>query len=124
MGRLKADERNVSELAHPLSRHRPPRRQRNRSSAKRPATPDGTQETFGSGAQRVTIKVNTVAALRRLALNPDLAFGELYMDGRLTVEEGNSRGACAADDQSQLEQRLLATLPTLARDDADFATRR
>ncbi|MBI3676744.1 MAG: class I SAM-dependent methyltransferase [Proteobacteria bacterium] len=51
--------------------------------------PNGRGERFGSGSPHVAIKVHDRAALMRLAVNPDLAFGELYMDGRLTVEQGD-----------------------------------
>ncbi|MDE2072612.1 MAG: class I SAM-dependent methyltransferase [Alphaproteobacteria bacterium] len=51
--------------------------------------PDGARDTFGSGAPRVTVKLHDRAAMAELALNPELKLGELYMDGRLTVEEGD-----------------------------------
>ncbi|MXY41055.1 MAG: class I SAM-dependent methyltransferase [Rhodospirillaceae bacterium] len=40
------------------------------------------------GAADVTVRIHDRAAQRRLLLNPKLAFGELYMDGRLTIEDG------------------------------------
>ena len=36
----------------------------------------------------VTVRLRDRAAQRQLLLNPKLAFGELYMDGRLTIEDG------------------------------------
>jgi cyclopropane-fatty-acyl-phospholipid synthase len=51
-------------------------------------TPDGSR-TFGTGAPHVAIKLHDKQAARELALRPDLKLGELYMDGRLTVEEGD-----------------------------------
>jgi cyclopropane-fatty-acyl-phospholipid synthase len=36
-----------------------------------------------------TIRVHDAAAARAIALNPRLALGETYMDGRLTVEDGD-----------------------------------
>ncbi len=51
--------------------------------------PGGARETFGSGTPRVTVRLHDSPAMRQLALNPELALGELYMDGRLTVEEGD-----------------------------------
>ena len=51
--------------------------------------PDGARDTFGSGAPRVTVNLHDRAAMAELALNPELKLGELYMDGRLTVEEGD-----------------------------------
>jgi cyclopropane-fatty-acyl-phospholipid synthase len=50
-------------------------------------------QTFGNGAApRVTIRLADRAAEWRLATNPDLALGELYMEGRLTIEEGDIAG--------------------------------
>lgn len=50
----------------------------------------GRTHAFGAeGARpRVTIKIHDRALQRRLALRPKLAFGEGYMDGTLTIEEG------------------------------------
>ena len=49
---------------------------------------NGATETFGSGAPAVTVKLHDRRALVELGLNPELKFGELYMDGRLTIEDG------------------------------------
>jgi len=50
----------------------------------------GRTHAFGAeGARpRVTIKLHDRAIQRQLALRPKLAFGEGYMDGTLTIEEG------------------------------------
>jgi len=50
----------------------------------------GRTHRFGAegGRPRVTIRLHDRALHRRLALRPKLAFGEGYMDGTLTVEEG------------------------------------
>jgi cyclopropane-fatty-acyl-phospholipid synthase len=50
--------------------------------------PGGKQETYGTGEPHVTIRLHDRRAMAELALNPDLKLGELYMDGRLTVEGG------------------------------------
>ena len=51
--------------------------------------PDGSRETLGpGGAETVTIRLTDSAALRRLVRYPRLALGELYMDGRLVIEQG------------------------------------
>ncbi len=42
----------------------------------------------GVGGPSVTIRLHDPALHRRLVLRPGLAFGEAYMDGTLTVEEG------------------------------------
>jgi cyclopropane-fatty-acyl-phospholipid synthase len=52
-------------------------------------TADGIAETFGDGAgPPLGVKILDGAAERRLMLNPALALGELYMDGRLVVTKG------------------------------------
>src|SRR5438067_11964422 len=43
----------------------------------------------GSGAPRVTIRLHDPALHWKLAVRPRLYFGEAYMDGMLTVEEGS-----------------------------------
>jgi cyclopropane-fatty-acyl-phospholipid synthase len=52
-------------------------------------TADGAVETYGDGAgPPVGVKLLDSAAERRLMLNPALALGELYMDGRLVLTKG------------------------------------
>jgi len=52
-------------------------------------TADGVAETFGDGAgPPLGVKILDGAAERRLMLNPALALGELYMDGRLILTKG------------------------------------
>ena len=50
---------------------------------------DCSRLTFGRGNPEVCIKLHDARAFWELALNPDLKLGELYMDGRLTVEQGD-----------------------------------
>jgi cyclopropane-fatty-acyl-phospholipid synthase len=50
--------------------------------------PDGSAGTYGSGLPKAAIRVHGRRTLLSIALRPDLAFGEAYMDGRVTVEEG------------------------------------
>ncbi len=53
-------------------------------------TPKGETFVFGDGTGRpVGIRVTSPAAVRALILDPELAFGEAYMDGTLIVEEGS-----------------------------------
>ena len=53
-------------------------------------TCDGSVGTFGDGSgQRLVVKLTDRAAERRLALDPELAFGELYMEGRLDLVAGD-----------------------------------
>jgi cyclopropane-fatty-acyl-phospholipid synthase len=50
----------------------------------------GQRLVFGDGTEpKVSIRFADRAAQRALCLNPELAFGELYMDGRLIIEEGS-----------------------------------
>ncbi len=51
--------------------------------------PDGRSIIIGKGVPSVTIRVVDPAVIPRLFLNPELAFGEAYMDGALTVENGD-----------------------------------
>lgn len=49
----------------------------------------GRAYNFGDGAApRVAIRLHDKATERRLLLNPRLAVGEAYMEGKLTIEEG------------------------------------
>src|SRR4051812_6417981 len=45
----------------------------------------------GTGAPHITMRLHDRRALYELGLNPDLKFGELYVDGRMTVEDGSIR---------------------------------
>ncbi len=54
--------------------------------------PDGTSRRFGRGDPEIAITIRTWQSLRRIALNPDLAVGEAWMDGTLTVERGDIYG--------------------------------
>ena len=50
---------------------------------------DGRRETHGPGGGRhVTVKLHDRRAAMDLFRNPRLKLGELYMDGRLTIEDG------------------------------------
>lgn len=50
--------------------------------------PDGTQLAWGDAESGpdVALRIHDAATLRALALDPDLALGEAYADGRLTIE--------------------------------------
>src|ERR1700758_4360900 len=50
----------------------------------------GSLHTFGGfGGPRVTIRLHDSALHWKLAVRPRLYFGEAFMDGKLTVEEGS-----------------------------------
>ena len=48
----------------------------------------GTHSFSGSPGPTVTVRLHDAALHRRLLLQPKLAFGEAYMEGTLTVEDG------------------------------------
>ena len=53
-------------------------------------TASGTKFTCGDGAGApVSVRFVTVAAERRILLNPELYLGEAYMDGTFVVENGS-----------------------------------
>ena len=52
-------------------------------------TADGQRRNFGSGAPEIVMRLHDRGAWFELALNPELKLGELYMDGRLSVENGD-----------------------------------
>ncbi len=54
--------------------------------------PDGSTRRFGHGAPEIAIAIRDWRTLRRIALNADLAVGEAWMDGTLTVERGDIYG--------------------------------
>lgn len=51
--------------------------------------PHGGRMTFGKGNPQVTVRVRDRAALLELGMHPDLKLGELYMGGRIAIEEGD-----------------------------------
>jgi cyclopropane-fatty-acyl-phospholipid synthase len=48
----------------------------------------GERSSVGSGEPHVTARIHDKKALFELVRGPRLAFGELYMDGRITIEQG------------------------------------
>src|ERR1700735_2672670 len=66
---------------------------------------DGTSRTFGSGTgPRLGVRFADRAAERQLMFDPALAFGELYMDGRLQITDGD-----LYDLLEMAEQNLLVS---------------
>jgi cyclopropane-fatty-acyl-phospholipid synthase len=52
--------------------------------------PDGRQQVFGDGgAPKVVVRAHSNRMLWQMAINPHLAFGEGYMDGIFSVENGD-----------------------------------
>jgi len=54
--------------------------------------PGGATRIYGEGQPEVAIAIRDSAALTALSLDPDLKLGELYMAGRLTIEQGDIVG--------------------------------
>jgi cyclopropane-fatty-acyl-phospholipid synthase len=54
--------------------------------------PDGRQTHYGSGPTTATVRMTDRATPRRLLLKPELALGEAYMDGTLTVDGDDLHG--------------------------------
>ena len=58
--------------------------------------PDGTTRLYGEpSAEPIAVTIHDPALPRQLALQPDLALGEAYMDERLTIENDDLRGFLA-----------------------------
>ena len=51
--------------------------------------PGGRRERYGEGEPEIGIRFHDRRAVLELAMNPELKLGELYMDGRITVENGD-----------------------------------
>lgn len=55
--------------------------------------PDGTIRCFGDGTGApITIRITETEMVRRLALDPEMAVGEAYMDGALTIDGDDLQG--------------------------------
>ncbi len=55
--------------------------------------PGGQSHVYGDGTGApLRVRLHDFATVRQLALNPELALGEAYMNGTLTIEEGELQG--------------------------------
>ncbi|MDC0738170.1 cyclopropane-fatty-acyl-phospholipid synthase [Cognatishimia sp. SS12] len=54
--------------------------------------PDGQVHSFGNGRQHVAVTLHDPSLPRRIVLNPELAVGEGYTDGTLTIENDDLYG--------------------------------
>ena len=64
-----------------------------RAGGLRVTMPDGRTRTFGAGAPPdAAIAIRDAATVRALVLEPELALGEAYVDGRLTIEGDDIEG--------------------------------
>lgn len=57
--------------------------------------PDRSCRRYGAGQPEIAITIRDWQTLRRITFNPDLAVGDAYMDGTLTVEKGGVYGLLA-----------------------------
>ena len=48
--------------------------------------PDGQLYRYGNGGEALTVRLHDAATVRHLVLNPELALGEVYMNGTLTID--------------------------------------
>lgn len=49
--------------------------------------PDGTSHRYGSGSPETHVRVRDKGIIKDLVLNPELAIGEGYMDGRIEIDD-------------------------------------
>jgi cyclopropane-fatty-acyl-phospholipid synthase len=70
-------------------------------------TADGRRTRFGSGMPEIGMRLHDRRAFLELALHPELKLGELYMEGRLSAENGD-----IADLLDLLMHNLALTRPT------------
>ena len=86
--------------------------------------PDGDTRDYGDPTGTpITVRLHDAATIRHLALDPEIALGEAYMNGTLTVDDGNLRGFLAlvirnvraADAHPVLWQKLLQKARTALR---------
>ncbi len=72
---------------------------------------DGKRHDFGTpgASPSVTMRIHDKGLMRKVALNPRLAVGEAYMDGGLTIEDG---------DITDFFEVVGVNMPNLERDDA------
>lgn len=55
--------------------------------------PDGSRHQYGDGTgTTVVARLHDVATVRHLVLNPELALGEAYLDGSLTIDDDDLQG--------------------------------
>ncbi len=70
--------------------------------------PDGSRQTYGDGGEpAVDVAVHRRATVRALILNPELALGEAYMNGGLTIGNDDLRGLLTLLLRNRSERGLL-----------------
>lgn len=97
--------------------------------------PDGTMRHYGDGTgDPVNVRLKNRATVRHLVLNPELALGEAYMNGALTIDEDRLQDLLAIVVQNQRRGkrviwqqsvlRLRAALRRLMQDNVARKARR
>ena len=97
--------------------------------------PDGSRHNYGDGAGRpVQVQIRDSATVKRLLLNPELALGEAYMNGGLTINERDLQrflGLIVANRTNahpiwwqQLLARLRIALRRFAQNNSTLRSRR
>ena len=80
--------------------------------------PDGSRHISGSGTPQITARITTRKTLRRIALDPDLAVGEAYMDATLQILDGDIYDfldLCLGNLRGRQQSRLRSIWQTVRR---------
>src|SRR5947209_5293512 len=76
-------------------------------------SPAGRPFIYGDGTgQPVSVRITSERAARRIAIDPDLAIGEAYMDGGMVVEHGTIYDVLAV---LMLNAGVVTDYPPIAR---------
>ena len=71
--------------------------------------PDGQQRAYGNDTEpEIALRIADGETLRALCLRPDLALGEAYMDGRLTIEGDDLEGLLRLVTRGRADRHLPA----------------
>ena len=88
--------------------------------------PDERVVHYGDSSPPVTVRIHARSLARKLLINPDLALGEAYMDGTLTIDEDDLDGLIEllvvnlANQPGVWHYRWMARLRRLCRRIAQF----
>ncbi len=89
--------------------------------------PNSEKMRFGqTGPEPIRVRIHDEAAVRSLCLNPDLAVGEAYMNGTLTVADDDLHGFLAlvlenlSATEDLISRRMMGALRTVCRRIAQY----
>jgi cyclopropane-fatty-acyl-phospholipid synthase len=72
---------------------------------------DTPEMTFGNGSgPRITIHIKDMATLRRLMIDPELALGECYMDGTLSIAQDDLQGFLSVIVRNVVQSQEISIL--------------